>query len=199
MGATGGVMAQSPVVEPRAPAHRFSVAEYYAMAEAGILGEDDRVELLEGEVVQMVPIGSQHNAIVDRIAKFLWSQIDDHAIARIQGSIRLDQHSEPQPDVALLRYRPDFYADAHPGPVDILLIIEVMQTSADYDRTVKAPLYARSGIAELWLVDLEADVIEVLRSPREGQYRERMLRKRGETIELSGEVTLQVQVGDLLG
>lgn len=192
-------MAQSPVVEPRPPAHRFSVAEYYAMAEAGILGEDDRVELLEGEVVQMVPIGSQHNAVVDRIAKFLWSQIGDDAIARIQGSIRLDQHSEPQPDIALLRYRPDFYADAHPGPSDILLLIEVMQTSADYDRTVKAPLYARSGILELWLVDLEADVIEVLCSPREGQYRERALRKRGETIELSGEVNLQVQVGDLLG
>lgn len=192
-------MAQSPLVEPRAPAHRFSVAEYYAMAEAGIFGEDDRVELLEGEVVQMVPIGSKHNGVVNRLNRVLSTTVGDRAIVQIQGAVRIDDLSESQPDVALLRNRPDFYADAHPGPSDILLLIEVMQTSADYDRTVKAPLYARSDIAELWLVNLEADVIQVLCSPREGQYRERELRKRGEVIELSGEVNLQVQVADVLG
>ncbi len=191
-------MVQLPV-PARPPAHRFTVAEYYAMAEAGILHEDDRVELLAGEVVQMVPIGSRHNAVVDRLNQLLVSQAGGNTIVRTQGSIRLDDHSEPQPDVTLLRPRPDFYANAHPGPGDVLLIVEVMQSSADYDRSVKIPVYARAGIPEVWLIDLDADTVEVFQSPDGALYRDLTPQLRGDAIAVPGLPGIAVPVEQILG
>jgi Uma2 family endonuclease len=151
--------------------HRFTVADYHKMAEAGILAEDDRVELIQGEVMEMAPIGRRHLACVDRLNGLVTRRLGDHVIVRVQGALRLSQHLEPQPDVVLLRVRPDFYATADAGPEDVLLIIEVADTSLQYDRDVKVPLYAQAGIPEVWLVDLNGASITVHREPGPEGYR----------------------------
>lgn len=133
---------------------RFTVREYYRMAQAGILTKDDRVELLEGEIVEMAPIGPRYAGAVDRLTELFVRNFAGAALTRVQNPIHLDEHTEPQPDLALLRPRADFYTTGHPTPEDILLVVEIAETSADVDRDVKMPLYARSGIPEAWLVDL---------------------------------------------
>lgn len=143
----------------------FTVAEYHKMAEAGILGEDDRVELLEGEIVAIAPIGDRHAGTLDHLAELLASRVQGRAQVRVQSPVRLGERSEPRPDLALLRRRADFYRTGHPGPADTLLVVEVVDTAGAYDREVKLPLYARHGIPEAWLVDLTRNVIEVYRDP----------------------------------
>jgi len=151
--------------------YRFTVKDYHRMMEAGIFHEDDRVELLEGEIIEMAPIGPGHAGGVNRLLNaFLPLQAERKAIVSVQNPLRLGQHSEPQPDLALLKPRPDFYAQGHPGPQDVLLAVEVMESSAGYDREVKVPLYARFGIPETWLVDLEQRLIEVYRNPTAQGY-----------------------------
>ena len=139
----------------------FSVTEYYRMAEAGILTEADRVELIEGEIIKMSPIGSLHAACVKRLNKLLQRQCGDAVVVSVQDPVRLNDFSEPEPDIALLRARADLYAQSHPTPADVLLIIEVADTTVLSDRNVKVPLYARAGIPEVWLIDLQQDVIEI--------------------------------------
>jgi Uma2 family endonuclease len=118
----------------------FTVQEYHQMTRAGILTEDDRVELIEGEIVRMSPLGRRHAACVKRLLRLLDRGVGEGAIVGTQDPIRLGEQSEPQPDLALLQPRPDFYAQGHPGPQDILLVVEVMERSAGYDREVKVPL-----------------------------------------------------------
>ena len=144
---------------------RFTVNEYYLMAQAGILHEDDRVELLEGEIVEMVPIGSRHAACVNCLNRILSEGLRSRAIISVQNPIRLGEHSEPQPDLTLLRPRPDFYSDSHPDSADVILLVEVADTSEDYDREVKMPLYAQYGIPEAWLVDISSRSIQIYRDP----------------------------------
>ena len=146
--------------------------EYHRMAQAKILGEDDRVELIEGEIINMTPIGSKHASTVNRINHLFSRHLGGRAIISVQNPIRLGEHSEPQPDISLLKPKDDFYASSHPGPEDVLLLVEVSETSAEYDREIKLPLYARFGIGEVWLVDLEGKVIEVYRDPSPEGYRE---------------------------
>ncbi len=148
----------------------ITVAEYHRMGEVGILGERDRVELIEGELVAMSPIGSYHHGTVNALNHTLVQAVGDRAIVSVQGPIQLDDLSEPEPDVALLRPRPDFYRDAHPTPTDILLLIEVADASLGYDRAVKRALYARHAVPELWIVDLAAAEIEICRQPRPDGY-----------------------------
>ncbi len=150
--------------------HKFTVDEYYRMAEAGILVRGQRVELIEGEIVDMAPIGNRHAACVDRLAHDLILGLRDRAIVRVQGPLRLHEYSEPEPDLTVLRARADFYASRHPGPDDTLLVIEVADTSERYDRLVKVPLYARAGIPEVWLVDLPAGSVTVYRDPGPSGY-----------------------------
>ena len=135
------------------------------MGAAGIFSEDDRVELLDGEIVQMTLIGSRHAAWVDRLTRFLMSQAGERAIVRAQSPTRLDDRTEPQPDITLVKPKPDFYEHAHPGPDDVLLLIEVAETSLKLDRQVKLPLYARAGIREVWIVDLGGKNLDVYRHP----------------------------------
>jgi Uma2 family endonuclease len=161
---------------------RFDVDEYHRMGEAGILTEDDRVELIDGEIVAMTPIGPRHNASVDRLNRRLVTELGDRAIVRVQGSVRLDRHQEPQPDVVLLRPRADFYASRLPGPADILLIIEISESSAGYDRDVKARIYASTGVREYWLVDLEHRSLSRHTEPEGNSYRQVRLYQRGESI-----------------
>jgi Uma2 family endonuclease len=153
--------------------HRLTVDEYYRMAAVGLLPPDARVELIEGEIIDMAPIGSRHAAAVDRLAKLLILAVDKSAIVRVQGPVRLSVHSEPQPDLAVLRPRADDYRDSHPETSDILLLIEVSDTTLRFDREVKAGLYARHGIPALWILDIGDGRLHVFRAPRRGEYTER--------------------------
>jgi len=153
--------------------HRFTVDDYHRMAEAGILAEDDRVELIEGEIVEMSPIGRRRQACLDKMTALLAGWLAGRAIVRIQGPVRLSQFSEPQPDLLLLRPRADYYASVDAGPDDVLLLIEVADASLAYDREVKAPLYARAGLTEYWILDLQSDRLLVFRDPDSGAGRYR--------------------------
>jgi Uma2 family endonuclease len=184
----------------RAPApRRFNVREYYQMASAGILTEDDRVELIEGEIVEMSPIGSRHAACVGRLNRLFNTQLGERALVRVHDPVRLNERNEPEPDVALVLPRGDFYASSHPSPSDVLLIVEVADTSAAYDRSTKAPLYARAGIPEVWLVDLEHDRIEVLREPSARGYRVVRPYARGERLMIQALPQLELAVDAVLG
>lgn len=152
--------------------HRLTAAEYHRMGEAGVFAVDARVELIEGEVIDMTPIGTRHHAAVMRLSRVLQHAADDSALVSVQGPLHLDDWSEPEPDLMLLAPREDFYAGAHPGPADVRLLIEVADTSARYDREIKLPLYARHGIGEVWLVDLEARMVRFFRHARQGQWTE---------------------------
>lgn len=151
--------------------HRLDVDDYRRMGEAAILGQDDRVELIDGELIDMAPIGQDHAGTVDALTHTLVLAFSGQAIVRVQNPLRLDRFSEPQPDIAVLRPRSDFYRrGAPPGPPDVLLVIEVADTSLNYDRGVKLPLYARAGVAEVWIVDLRRRVMEAYREPTRDGY-----------------------------
>jgi Uma2 family endonuclease len=178
---------------------RFTVTEYYQMARAGILGEDDRVELIDGEIVQMAPIGEPHSGGVIRFTWLFTQRLGDVALVSAQNPIHLDDYNEPQPDIALLRPRPDFYASAHATPADILLLVEVAETSARLDRRVKVPLYARAGIQELWLADLGRDLLTVYRDPTPDGYRTSRTLRRGARIAPLAFPDRELLVADILG
>jgi Uma2 family endonuclease len=178
---------------------RFTVGEYHQMAQAGILTEDDRVELIDGEIVEMTPIGGPHAGCVNRLTRLFSQGLGDAAVVSVQNPVHLDEHTEPQPDVALLHPRPDFYASAHPTPEDILLLVEVAETSAELDRRVKVPLYARSGIPELWLVDLTQETIAVYRDPTPDGYRTSWTVRRGDRLAPLAFPDREFAVADILG
>jgi Uma2 family endonuclease len=161
---------------------RFTVDEYYRMAEAGILHEDSRVELIDGDIISMSPIGSRHAACVDILSELLRPRLGKRGFDRVQGPIRLGEKSEPVPDLTIIKPRADHYAKAHPGPGDIIFVIEVMDSSADDDRGVKLGLYARAGIKEVWLVDLNDETIEVYRQPANGAYAPPTVFHRGQSL-----------------
>lgn len=146
--------------------HRFTVADYHRMAEAGILDQRARVELIDGEIIDMSPIGRTHKACVDHLNRLFVQRLGDKAIVRVQSGVPVSEHSEPEPDLALLRERPDFYADTDAGSADVLLIVEVADTSLAYDRRRKVPMYARNGIPEVWVVDVNGERVFVYREPR---------------------------------
>ena len=161
---------------------RFTADEYQRMGQVGILSEDDRVELIDGEVLAMTPIGARHAACVDSATRAMVIGAGDSAIVRVQSSVRLNLYTEPEPDVVLLRPRADFYASRHPGPADILLIIEIADSSIEYDEDVKTQIYAESGVPEYWVADLHANLAWCYSAPHEGTYRNRQQFRRGQTI-----------------
>ena len=150
--------------------HRFTVAEYYAMARHGIISENDRVELLDGDIIHMPPIGDWHQAKVNRFTNLFPSLFQGRAVVSIQGPTRLNDESEPQPDIMLLKWRDDYYEGGHPRPADVLLLIEVSDTTVDYDRNTKLSAYARAGIPEVWIVSRQDRHIEAYTGPSEGTY-----------------------------
>jgi Uma2 family endonuclease len=150
---------------------RFTVDEYERMGQAGILGEDDRVELIDGEILEMSPIGPPHAAIVNRLTRLLVRALDDRAVVAVQNPLRMRPRSEPQPDIVVARPRDDFYAGGHPEPGDTLLVVEVADTSLAFDRAIKLPLYARAGIREVWIVDVAARRVFVHRDAAANSYR----------------------------
>jgi Uma2 family endonuclease len=180
-------------------ARRFNVHEYHRMAAAGILTEDDPVELIEGEIVEMPPMGSTHAACIVRLNRHLVPQVGSQMDVRVQLPVRLDEHSEPEPDVALVRRRADSYDTAHPGPDDVLLVIEVAETTIRFDRSVKAAVYARAAIPEYWLIDLRRQQVEVSREPDGGRYRTVQVFRRGERLRLASVPQVDLPVDAILG
>ena len=162
---------------------RFTVEEYYRMAEVGILTETDRVELIEGEIIEMSPIGLRHSLSVAALNNSLVRGIGDRAVMWSANPVRLFPHTEPQPDVVFVRAPLTRYAQ-HPGPADILFLVEVSDTSYRFDRNVKLPLYARAGVPEVWIVDLTHDVIEVFRQPSLSGYGSTQRIERGGSVAL---------------
>jgi len=179
--------------------HYFSVDEYYRMGEAGVLPDDSRVELIDGDVLEMSPIGKRHAGCVNRLNRLLNRNAGDLAIVAVQSPISVDDFSEPQPDLMLLKPRADFYSNSHPTPAEVLVIIEVADTSLEYDRNVKLPLYAGAGIPEAWLVVLSKDFIEVHSEPKSGKYQKVQRLKRGKTLASSTISELTLKVDDILG
>ncbi len=151
--------------------HRFTVDQYHNMIQTGVFHEDDRVELIHGEIVDMTPIGKDHSSVVDQLNRHFNRIPNNTPLVRIQNPILIADHSEPQPDLTIVRFRTDYYRKTLPTPSDVLLLIEVADSSLLADRRVKVPLYAKAGIPEVWVIDLTAKSIEVLRDPIDSQYR----------------------------
>jgi len=161
----------------------FTVDDYYRMAEVGILRPNDRVELIRGEVIAMSPIGRLHGAAVVRATNALVPLVTKHALVSAQGVVRLDQYDEPQPDIALLRLKDDCYRSGHAGPNDVLLIIEMADSSLKYDREIKGPLYAETGVAEYWIADIQNDCLWAFSDIQNKSYSVTRQFRRGESIE----------------
>jgi len=179
---------------------RFTLDEYHRMGETGILGPDDRVELIEGEIIEMTAIGSRHAATVARIHHLFSIRLGDRAVVWSQNPLLLVRHqSEPEPDVMLLAPRTDFYAGGLPEPPDVRLLIEVADTSLPYDRRTKLPLYARAGIAEAWLIDLDASTLEIHRGPGGAGHADVAVPGAGETFAPASFPDLTLTLRDLLG
>ena len=183
----------------RVAKHWFTVAEYNRMGETGILTEDDRVELIEGEIIEMSPIGRRHAACVGRLTNLFSRLLAERAIVWIQNPIVLNEYTEPQPDVALLRRREDFYERSLPTPDDVLLVIEVADTTLEYDRQIKLPLYARAGIREVWIISLLDEQVEVHAQPADGAYQDVRRFGRGEAINSADALSLTLGVDEMLG
>jgi len=168
------------------------------MVETGILQEDDRVELLDGEIVEMSPIGPRHNTVVDRLNRFFTKLSGYEFICRTQGSISMPGDSEPEPDIVLLRYREDEYEHALPTPDDVLLIIEVAESSVDKDRETKRDLYAAAGIVEYWVLDLQANALLVYRDLSGDNYRHLEVMSRDQSAQPSALPDVNLNISDVL-
>ena len=193
--------AAEPIAVPAAPrrqARKFTVAEYYRMVDAGILQPRERVELIEGEILTMPPIGPRHAEGVDDFLALFSRYAAGRFRVRIQAPVHLGEHLELEPDMALLRMRPGGYRRAHPTLEDILLITEVADSTLDYDRDIKAPIYGRAGIPETWVVNLREDCLEVFRNPGPPGYAQHTLYRRGDKISPVALPDLEFAVAELL-
>ncbi|WP_149537923.1 Uma2 family endonuclease [Siccirubricoccus phaeus] len=190
-----GLLERAPWVKR----HKLDVRDYYRMGEAGIFEPGMRVELIEGEIIDMAPIGSEHGGIVNRLNRFSVRGVGDRAVVSVQGPLRLSEFSEPEPDLLLLKPRADDYTGQHPTAADVLLLIEVANTSLRYDRDVKLPLYARHGVPEVWIVNLTEGLIEVYRDPKGEAYLTTRRAARGETLEPAALPGLRLAVAEVLG
>jgi len=176
---------------------RFTVHDYHRMGEAGILHEDDRVELIEGEIVEMAAIGTRHFSCVNRLTRLLVRGVGDDAVVSVQNPVRLNENNEPQPDLAVLR--PRDYAESLPGPEDVLFLFEVSDTTLSYDRNVKLPLYARARLPEVWVVDLAGEAIERHAEPSGEAYRRVEKARSTQTLAPAALPGLVLGVGAVLG
>lgn len=178
--------------------HRITVDQYHRMGETGVLAPDARVELIEGEIIDMAPIGSGHGSVVDQLNILFVRAVGDLAVVRVQGAVRLSQRTEPQPDLALLRPRADRYRGRQPLPEDLLLLVEVSDTTLRYDRNLKVPLYARHAIPEVWVFDLQQALLLRYRSPEAERYLMSEELKAPGRLELAALPGVQIDLSDLL-
>jgi Uma2 family endonuclease len=179
--------------------HPVTTDEFIRMAQAGAFGPDERVELIEGEIVPMSPIGPPHSACVNRLNMLLVPLLAGQAIVQIQGPFRASDYSMPQPDVAVFLLRDDYYARAHARPEDMCLAVEVADSTLRFDRTRKMPLYGAVGVPESWLVDLKASVIEVYTDPTPSGYDKVVRVERGGTVTPTAFPDLSLAVAQILG
>jgi Uma2 family endonuclease len=185
--------------KPLPTKHLFSVEDWHRMGEMGFFLPDTRAELIEGEIIDMAPIGSSHAGHVNRLNHLFSTQIAGSAIVSVQNPVKLGNFSEPQPDMMVLRFDPHFYSKTHPTPDDVLLLIEVSDTTVRYDRNVKKPLYARYGIIEYWLVNLKDNCIEVYLKPQAQDYTLIHIKHKNEIIVPSQLPQITIAVSDVLG
>jgi Uma2 family endonuclease len=179
---------------------RFTIDEYHRMGEAGILGCDERLELIAGHIVVREPIGSRHAGTVDRLNRLWTSRLGERVIVRVQNPLALpEQASEVQPDLMLLVPRADFYMASHPVPADVRLLIEVADTSLLLDRRVKMPIYARGGVGEAWLCDLTTGRVEVHRDLTAGRYATVRTLRGAQTLTAGAFPDVTLTVAELLG
>lgn len=178
--------------------HWFTVTEHERLGEAGIFSADDHVELIEGEIVELSPIGKRHAACVGRLTRTLTLLLQSKAIIWVQNPIRINDFSEAQPDVAVLKLRADFYEQALPTPADVLLVIEVSDTTLEYDRQIKLPLYARAGVPEVWLINLTDERIEIYAGPSGEGYRITDSATRGDEAQAHTIADLRLAVAAIL-
>jgi Uma2 family endonuclease len=178
---------------------RFTVDEYHRMVEVGILEPKERVELIDGEIVEMSPIGHRHWVRVTRVNTLFFKAFGDRAVVSVQNSVRLNDWTEPEPDLVVFKPRPDFYAGKRPTPQDISFVMEVADTSLRYDRNVKVPLFAAAGIPEVWVEDARNDLLYVYRDPRGGSYSVMIEAKRGDFISPLAFPDIQFPIDHLLG
>jgi Uma2 family endonuclease len=183
---------------PSATRRAFTADEFHALANAGVFSEDDRVELIEGDIIQMSPIGSAHAECVDRLTQLLVARVGAAVRVRVQNPIRLSDTSEPQPDLAVVRDRS--YREGHPTPGDVLLLIEVSDTTLAYDRDIKVPLYARAGVPEVWIIDLAASAILRMTGPQRDGYHltERFLRGSHIAVAIAPGISIELNVDAIL-
>jgi Uma2 family endonuclease len=181
------------------PRRRFTVQQYERMVEAGVIRPDERVELLDGEVVEMPPIGPPHASRVDRCNAHLGRAFGAGVIIRVQSPLHLSDLSMPEPDITVLRHRDDFYAARHPTVADVLLLVEVGDTTARFDREVKLPLYASASVIEVWLLDVEASAISVFRDADPGGYQTLATAHQRDTLRPLALPGTAVAAADLLG
>ena len=180
--------ATAPPVSKPTPL-RFTVSDYHRMAEAGVLGADRHIELIDGHLYAMSPTGSQHAACVRRLNRFFSRSISpERALISIQNPVVLPPDSEPEPDVVLLKPRGDDYAAHHPRATDVLLVVEVADSSLTFDQEVKVPMYAHAGIPQVWVVALDEDCVHTYRDPDGGAYMSQHTYTHEETLSLSNSV-----------
>lgn len=176
----------------------FTTSEYHTMLDSGILREEDRVELIEGEIWQMTPIGGEHVGGVAYLDRVFQRSLGDETLVLVQSPIHLSDISEPQPDLLVVRFRSDFYRKGLPSPTDTFLLVEVADSSVQYDRK-KIGLYARSGIPEVWLVNIPGSALELYRDPSPQGYREVRTLGRGDRLSPLAFPDLVLSVSAILG
>ena len=177
----------------------FTVDEYHRMGDLGILPETGRFELIRGEIIEMPTPGSPHSGRVNRLNRLFTVKLGESVIVSIQNPVGIDLFSEPMPDAALLKPRADFYTDCHPTADDVLLIVEVSDSTVKYDSNVKGSLYAEAGIPEYWILDVKKNVLVIHTEPTDGTYRQVRVVRHGDTVCLQKLPTVNFIVGEILG
>jgi Uma2 family endonuclease len=177
---------------------RFTVDEYHLMGDAGVFHPGERVELIDGAIVDMTPIGRRHATAHRRSVRSFHRLVGERALIDSQDPVVIGEFGEPQPDVVLLRPRPDDYLSAHPMPADVLLVVEIVDSSLEYDRRVKLPMYAKAGIPEAWVENLIDGVVEVCTEPGPDGYRTVRVARRGETVRPTAFPDVEIPVAELL-
>ncbi len=177
----------------------WSVEEYERLGETGFFDEDDRVELIRGDILTMSPVGDRHIGRVNALTELLRDKLGKTVVLAIQNPIRLNKASEPQPDISILKRRADFYGKQKAGPQDIWLLIELSDSTLEFDKQVKIPMYAESEVAEVWIVDLKFGVVSQYGEPFAGQYRHVANARKGESITTRNVLKLTLTADEILG
>jgi Uma2 family endonuclease len=184
--------------QPQPRRLRFTVDEYYKMIELGMLKDYEKAEIIEGELIQKMPIGKRHSAVVEKLNEILRDELGKSVSLRNQQPVRFDEYNEPEPDLAVLQRHEDFYSDNKPVPKDVLFLIEVSDATLKYDRDIKLALYAEAEIPEVWIVNLPNDIIEVHQNPGSGIYQITKIFKRGEMVTSEMMPNLKLKVDEIL-